>query len=398
MTQDGGAAGPPLTGLRVLDLSRVLAGPYCTMLLADLGADVVKVEQPRSGDETRGWGPPFAGGEATYFLAVNRGKRSVALDLKDPGDQAAARALAARSDVVIHNFRAGVSQRLGLGYAELAELRPGIVHCTISGFGPGRSPHGRAGYDFVVQAESGLMSITGPRPGPPSKVGVAVVDVLSGLHAAVGILAALRRRDATGAGADLEVTLLDSALAGLINVAQAALVTGEEAGRFGNAHPSIVPYEPFEAADGWIAVAAANDALWRRLCEVLERPELAADERFAANDSRVRHRDELVAVLAPAFRARPAREWLDRLDAAGVPAGKVRGVREAFQAAARAGEPATVEVAHPTAGRIPLVRSPIRGAGVAPSPAPPPLLGQHTAEVLAELDLPVPDPSQEPRP
>lgn len=381
----GRAVELPLAGMRVVDLSRVLAGPYCTMMLADLGADVVKVEQPGEGDETRTWGPPYHGGEATYFLSVNRGKRSVALDLKNAEHREAARALIRRADVVIANFRPGVADRLGLAYDELAAENPGLVQCAITGFGSGREPAGRPGYDFVLQAESGLMSITGEPGGPPAKVGVALVDVLCGLNAASGILAALLRRASTGAGERIEVSLLDAGLAALVNVAQAALSTGAEAVRHGNAHPSIVPYEPFETSDGWLAVAAPNQRLWAGLCEVLGLEELAGDPRFATNDARVRRREDLVPLLAGALRERTADDWLERLTARGVPAGKVRGVREAFEAAAAAGEPATVDVEHPTAGRLPLVRSPLRLATSPIRPtSPPPRLGEHTDQVLRE--------------
>jgi CoA:oxalate CoA-transferase len=385
----------PLARVRVVDLSRVLAGPYCTMTLADLGADVVKVEQPGEGDETRTWGPPYDGGEATYFLAVNRGKRSVALDLKAPEGREAVRALIRRADVVIENFRPGVAERLGLGADELERENPGLVRCSITGFGSGRAPADRPGYDFVLQAESGLMSITGERDGAPAKVGVAVVDVLCGLNAANGILAALVRRERTGAGERIEVSLLDSGLAALVNVAQAALSTGEEAARHGNAHPSIVPYEPFQTADGWLAIAAPNQRLWARLCAALDRPELPGDPRFASNDARVRHRAELIPLLAETLRTRTADAWLERLEREGVPAGKVRGVREAFEAAAAAGDPAHIEVDHPTAGTLPLVRSPLRLATspICPTTAPP-RLGEHTAEVLLEVGF---DPDRLPK-
>ena len=357
--------------MRVLDLSRVLAGPYCTMLLSDLGADVVKVERPGGGDETRSWGPPFAGGEAAYFLAVNRGKRSVAVDLARPEGREIVVRLARAADVVVENFRAGTAERLGLGYEELSRENPRLVYCSITGFGSERP-----GYDFVVQAESGLMAITGEADGPPLKVGVAVVDVLAGYAAATAILGALLEREPTGRGARLEISLLDTALSALVNVGQSALVTGTEAGRYGNAHSSIVPYQTFAAADGEVAVAAANDGLFARLCAVLERPELAEDERYRTNDRRVEHRDELVAELGPVFAGRSSGDWVELLDAAGVPAGKVRGVREAL-ADAR-----TITVEHPTAGELPLVASPV---GPAEAPLPPPLLGEHTREVLAEL-------------
>jgi crotonobetainyl-CoA:carnitine CoA-transferase CaiB-like acyl-CoA transferase len=367
-------SGAPLGDIRVVDLSRVLAGPYCTMMLADLGADVVKVERPGEGDETRGWGPPYLDGEAAYFLSVNRSKRSVAVDLKQPEGRALVLELCARADVVVENFRPGAAARLGLDAAAVHARNPRAVYCSITGFGR-REPRDRAGYDFVVQAESGLMAITGEPDGEPAKVGVALVDVLTGLHAAVAILAALRRRDATGAGERVEVSLLDSAFSSLVNVAQNALVTGEEPARYGNAHPSIVPYQPFRAADGLVAVAAANDGLFTRLCDVLGLRELANDARFASNAARVRNRAELLPLLEEAFAARPADEWVSELDAAGVPAGKIRGVLEALRAAA----PSTIEV-----DGLELVASPF---GPLRRATRPPRLGEHTREVLGELGL-----------
>jgi crotonobetainyl-CoA:carnitine CoA-transferase CaiB-like acyl-CoA transferase len=372
---------PPLRGVRVLDLSRVLAGPYCTMVLADLGADVVKVERPEGGDETRTWGPPFAGGEAAYFLSLNRGKRSVAIDLRDPAGRDLALELCAGAQVVVENFKVGGADRLGVGYESVRALNPSVVYCSITGFGSEREPPGRPGYDFVAQAESGLMSITGSEDGPPYKAGVALVDVLTGLHAAAGILAALHG----GEGGRIEVPLLDSALAGLVNVAQNALVTGREPERFGNAHPNIVPYQDFGTASGRIAVAAANDGLFRALCRAIGREELAGDDRYATNAARVEHRGELVPELEHRFRERPAEDWVTALDAAGVPVGKVRSVPEALAAAAAAGRPATIGVAHPTIGELELVASPIWRGGEAEKPLAPPLLGQHTAEILGEL-------------
>jgi CoA:oxalate CoA-transferase len=352
------------------------------MTLADLGADVVKVEHPRGGDETRSWGPPFVGGESAYFLSVNRSKRSVALDLKDSDGRDLALQLCARADVVIENFRSGSAERLGLDYATLRARRPDIVYCTITGFGP-REPRTRPGYDFTVQAESGLMSITGEPDGEPTKVGVAVVDVLTGLNAAVAILAALHRRSRTGEGELIEVSLLDSAFAALVNVAAGALVTGEEAKRYGNAHGSIVPYQPFRTADGRLAVAAANDGLYRKLCAALDRPDLAQDERYATNDARVRNRDSLVVELEAVFAGRTTAEWIRVLLDAKVPAGEIRGVRAALEAGN-----ATSVVEHPTAGALPVVNSPygLEQASLR-RPAPPPLLGQHTAEVLAEFGI-----------
>jgi crotonobetainyl-CoA:carnitine CoA-transferase CaiB-like acyl-CoA transferase len=377
------ANAPPLAGVRVVDLSRVLAGPYATMTLADLGADVVKIEHPAGGDETRTWGPPFAGGESAYFLSINRGKRSVALDLKDREGRGLALDLCERADVVIENFRPGGAARLGLDYEAVRNRRPDVVYCTISGFGA-REPRDRAGYDFTVQAESGLMAITGEPDGEPMKVGVAIVDVLAGLNAATAILAALRRRDLTGEGDRVEVSLIDSAFAALVNVGANALLTGAEPQRYGNAHPSIVPYQPFRAADGWIAVAAANDGLYMKLCEAIERPDLASDERYATNEARVLNRESLIAELQAVFAAHSTADWERLLLAAGVPAGKIRGVGEALRTA-----PArTRNVHHPTTGLIELVGPPFEldSTALGPSP-PPPLLGQHTDEVLQELGV-----------
>ncbi|HEV3377328.1 MAG TPA: CaiB/BaiF CoA-transferase family protein, partial [Thermoleophilaceae bacterium] len=365
----------------MVDLSRVLAGPYCTMVLADLGADVVKVERPEGGDETRTWGPPFAGGEAAYYLSVNRGKRSCAIDLSQTEGRALALDLCAAADVVVENFKVGGAERLGVGYEQVRERNPRVVYCSITGFGSRREPPGRPGYDFVAQAETGLMSITGPEDGPPYKVGVALVDVLTGLHAAAAILAGLHG----GEGARVEVPLLDSGLAGLVNVAQNALVTGRDPERHGNAHPNIVPYQDFETATARIAVAAANDGLFRALCRVLERPELGEDERFATNAARVENRRELIPLLQERLLERPAEEWVEGLDAAGVPVGAVRTVPDALAAAAQAGRPATLTVDHPSAGALELVASPIWGLTDGDAATPPPLLGEHTAEVLGEL-------------
>jgi CoA:oxalate CoA-transferase len=368
---------PPLTGLRVVDLSRVLAGPYCTMVLADLGADVVKVERPQGGDETRAWGPPFAGGESAYYLSVNRGKRSCAIDLGQPDGRALAVELCERADVVVENFKVGNAERLGVGYKQLSEVNPKLVHCSITGFGSDRDPPDRPGYDFVAQAESGLMSITGFDE--PTKVGVAVVDVLAGLNAAIAVLAALR----TGEGRRLEVPLLDAGMAALVNQALNATVSGVDPVPRGNAHPNIVPYEDFATAEGRLVLAAANDGLFRRLCAALERPELAEDPRFATNPARVENRAELKPELERSLAARSAEEWVDLLGAAGVPVGKVRTIGEAIAAAAAAGAPVTARVPHPTAGEVELVRPPFRTD--LREPTAPPLLGQHTAEVLREL-------------
>jgi crotonobetainyl-CoA:carnitine CoA-transferase CaiB-like acyl-CoA transferase len=348
------------------------------MVLADLGADVVKVERPGEGDETRSWGPPYIGGESAYYLSINRSKRSVALDLKDEVARDLVVEMCAHADVVIENFRAGGAEAMGLGYEALRARNERLVYCSISGFGSDRTPAGRPGYDFIAQAESGLMSITGTDE--PTKAGVAMVDVLTGLHAAVAILAAVHG----GGPARIEVPLIDTALAGLINVVTGALITGAEPARYGNAHPHIVPYQPFRAADGWVAVAAANDGLFGRLCDAIGRPDLA--ERWPTNASRVEDRDAVASELGAVFATRSAEEWAGMLDAAGVPAGKIRGVLEAVEAAAAAGSDPRVSVQHPTAGVLELISSPIRMDGTR-APEAPPLLGQHTAEVLAEMGL-----------
>ncbi|WP_343233415.1 CoA transferase [Streptomonospora sp. PA3] len=387
----GGTPGRPLEGVRVADLSRVLAGPYATMLLADMGADVVKIEHPERGDDTRAWGPPWAGGEAGYFLAVNRNKRSLAVDLKDPEGLEAVQDICASADVVVQNFRPGVADRLGLGHAAVSARNPAVVYCSISGFGPEHEPAERPGFDLIVQAESGFMAATGDADGPPTKAGVAITDVLTGLNAAVSILGALVRARAAGRGEHISVSLVNSALSGLANVTQQALLTGAEPPRVGNAHGSIVPYQAFPTADSDIVVAAGNDALYRRLCEVLGRGDLAADPRFATNPDRVAHRAELVAQISAELRRRPAEEWLELLLEAGVPVGRVRGVLDALRSADAAGDDVLLSTRHPAAGELELVRagfrldSAARGAGTT---APPPLLGEHSARVLEESGVP----------
>jgi len=332
----------PLEGLVVADFSRVLAGPFATMLLGDLGADVVKVEHPAGGDETRGWGPPWYRDHSTYYLAVNRNKRSVALDLRTGAGRRAARALAARADVLVENFKAGAAERLGLGYEEVGRDNPGLVWCSISGFGRGPGAD-LPGYDFLVQSMSGLMSITGPAGGEPTKVGVALVDVLTGLYAFGGVLAALRERDRTGRGQRVEVSLLGSALASLVNQASSYLCTGRPPRAMGNRHPSITPYETLATADRPLVVAVGNDGQFARLCRVLGLPEAAADPRFATNADRVRHRDELAALLEQALAARGAADWVAAVADAGVPCGLVNDVGEAFAQAEPLGLGAVVE-------------------------------------------------------
>ncbi|MEU0489625.1 CoA transferase [Nocardiopsis sp. NPDC006139] len=377
----------PLTGVRVADLSRVLAGPYATMLLADMGAEVIKVEQPGRGDDTRAWGPPWAGGEAAYFLSVNRNKRSLAVDLKDPDGRAAVQELCAGADVVVQNFRPGVIDRLGLGYADVSARNPAVVYCSVSGFGPEHEPAGRPGFDIVVQAESGLMGTTGPAEGPASKVGVALTDVLTGLNAAVGILGALMRARATGRGEEVSASLINSTLSGLVNLTQQALVTGAEPARVGNAHTTIVPYQAFPTADADLVIAAGNDALYLRMCEALERPDLAADPRYATNPGRVEHRGELVGEISATLRSRSADHWAERLLAAGVPVGRVRGVLDALRTADARGDDVLRTVDHPTAGLLEQVRAGFRLENTPPPLTAPPLLGQHSREILTELGL-----------
>ncbi|MFV0137627.1 CaiB/BaiF CoA transferase family protein [Streptomyces sp. HMX87] len=367
-----------LDGIRIADFSRVLAGPYATMLLADLGADVVKVERPGTGDETRAWHPPAdADGTSTYFLGVNRNKRSVALDLSTGEGRERARELITRSDVVVENFRPGTMARLGLGPEELLAADPRLIYCSVTGFGTGAGA-ALPGYDLLVQAVGGLMSVTGDPDGEPTKTGVALVDVITGLHASLGILAALRHRDRTGRGQLVEVSLLGSLLSALVNQASGYVAAGAVPGRLGNAHPSIAPYETFDAADRPIALAVGNDAQFAALAAVLGRPGLAEDPRFRSNPDRVAHRAELRTALQERLRTRDADHWAEALPAAGVPAGPVNALDEAFAYAERLGLQAVVDV-----GGTRQVAHPVRlGATPARYRLAPPELGEHTADVF----------------
>ncbi len=364
-----------LADLRILDFSRVLAGPFATMMLADLGATVIKVERPVTGDETRSWGPPYdERGEATYFQSVNRNKDSVVLDLRDPDDLARARALAAEADVVVENFRPGVLDRLGLGYEALSGADPALVYCSITGFGSGRGA-ALPGYDLLVQALGGLMSITGSPDGEPQKVGVALVDVLAGLFSAVGILAALRHRAATGEGQLVEVDLLSALLAALVNQGSAFSLAGVVPGRMGNAHPSIAPYELYRTGDGDLVLAVGNDRQFASLCEVLGEPDLAADPCFASNADRVAHREQLRASLERRLRARSARDWSRALTEARVPAGVVNDIGGAFELAASLGTQPLIEIDRGDGSAARLTRNPIRLSRTPPSyRSAPPLL------------------------
>lgn len=355
-----GASDSALGELRILDFSRVLAGPFATMMLGDLGATVTKVERPGIGDETRSWGPPFdADGTATYFESVNRNKQSVALDLADPADLERALALAREADVVIENFRPGVMDRLGLGYEQLRASHPELVYCSITGFGAGAGAE-LPGYDLLVQALGGLMSITGDPNGEPQKVGVALVDVLAGLFATVGILAALRHRDATGEGQLIEVDLLSALLAALVNQGSAFTIAGEVPGRLGNAHPSISPYELYPTADGDLVVAVGNDRQFAALCDVLGAPELADDPGFATNGDRVDNRERLRAELLDRLSARAASDWSRELTAVRVPAGVVNDLAGAFALAQSLGLEPIVAVPASEGGSVALTRNPIR--------------------------------------
>jgi crotonobetainyl-CoA:carnitine CoA-transferase CaiB-like acyl-CoA transferase len=366
-----------LTELRILDFSRVLAGPFATMMLADLGATVTKVERPGSGDETRSWGPPYDDhGHATYFQAVNRNKRSVAIDLSDPAGRREALTLARASDVVVENFRPDVMDKLGLGYEQLAADQPGLVYCSITGFGDGEGAR-LPGYDLLVQALGGLMSITGSPEGEPQKVGVALVDILAGLFASVGILAALRHRDATGEGQRVQVDLLSSLLAALVNQASAFTVAGVVPGRMGNAHPSIAPYELYPAAEGELVLAVGNDRQFAALCSALGDPEMANDERFRGNARRVENRGALREALVAGLATRSAADWAAALTDARVPAGVVNDVRGAFELAASLGMEPIVDVPGPDGSPVRLTRNPIRLSRTPPSyRSAPPELGR----------------------
>ncbi|HZK59844.1 MAG TPA: CoA transferase [Cryobacterium sp.] len=379
MTDDAAGRGAPLAGVRVADFSRVLAGPYATMMLADFGADVIKIESP-GGDDTRGWLPPVdAQGESTYFGSVNRNKRSVVCDFTTEAGLAEARRLAESADVVIENFRPGVMARFGLDYDRLRAANPGLVYCSITGFGRGAGAR-LPGYDLLVQAVGGLMSVTGQPEGEPTKVGVALVDVLTGLNAVSGILLALRSRDlGAGEGSLVEVDLMTTLLSALTNQAAGTLATGRAPGRMGNAHPSIAPYELFRAADRDLVIAVGNDRQFRTLVRLLGAPELAGDERFLDNAARVRNRDGLKPALEELLRAAPASRWVEMLADAGVPAGLVNSIDEAFAFAAELGLDAVVELQGAAGGRRSRqVANPIHLAGRPPAyRLPPPRLGEH---------------------
>ncbi len=378
----------PLEGVRVVDLTRILSGPYCTQALADAGADVVKIEEPGKGDDTRGWGPPFVEGESCYYLSVNRGKRGMTLNLKHPRGRAILERLLDGADVLVENFRPGTLAKLGFSDEMLRARWPRLVLASISGYGPDGPWGGRPGYDAVAQGEGGIMSITGAPDGPPFKVGLSIADVLAGMTAFQGIVLTLLRREKTGEGGRVDVSLLESLLATLTYHASSYLLAGEEPRRLGNRHPSLAPYETFEAGDGHVILGVGSASLWSALCATLGRPELADDPRFRTNALRVTHYDALRAELDPVIRARTVAEWLAAWEGAGIPCGRVRGVAEALEGPQVAARGLLVEVEHPRLGRGRYVGSPLHLDGaLRSSRRPPPALGEHTDEVLGESGL-----------
>jgi formyl-CoA transferase len=383
----------PLTGVRILDLTRAMAGPFCTMMLGDLGADVIKVERPGRGDESRGWGPPFVGepygpypGESAYYLSANRNKRSITVNLKEQKGVEIVRQLAAKADALVENFRTGVLDGLELGYEQLSSVNAQLVYCSISGYGRTGPYADRPGYDFVIQAEGGFMGITGPEEGPPFRVGVPIIDITAGMFSSTAILAALRARDTTGKGQLIDLSLLDTQVALLANVASNYLVGGQEPRRLGNAHPNITPYEAFRARDRWFALAAANERQWSILCDVIGQPDLRTDPRFADNNTRVENRSVLREVLDTAFLARDADEWLEAFRRAGLPCGPINTIPEVFSHAQAEARELIAVTEHPTAGTVQFPGFPYK---LSDTPAsvrrPPPMLGEHTEEVLVDL-------------
>ena len=380
------ASGNALDGIRVIDLSRVLAGPLCTMNLADFGADVIKIEQPGRGDETRAWGPPFLGGESAYFLSVNRNKRSITLNLKEERGRQILQKLLRSADVLVENFKVGTLEAWGFTEDWRRREAPRLVHCQITGYGNQGPKAALPGYDFLLQAESGLMSITGEPDGVPMKLGVAIVDVCTGQQAAMGVLAALQARERTGAGQRVEANLFATSLSMLINVASNHFLTGKPPTRFGNAHPNIVPYRDFDCADGRIVIAVGNDDQFARLANVLGNAEWAEEPRFATNAGRVQNRETLEALMGQALSSDRSDVWLRRLNEAGIPAGRINSVEDALADPQTIADEMVVELDHPAAGRVRNLGVPLRLTETpARPPKPPPLLGADTEAVLREL-------------
>ncbi|MEW6081194.1 MAG: CoA transferase [Bacillota bacterium] len=377
----------PLENTRVLDLTRVLAGPYCTMILADLGAHVIKVEMPGSGDDTRQWGPPFQNGESAYFLSINRNKKSLALNLKRPRGREVFLKLLDSSDVLVENFRPGTMESLGLGYETLRASNPGLVYCSISGFGQTGPYSQRPGYDLLMQGMGGLMSITGEEGGPPLKVGIAITDIGAGMWGALGIMAALNHRERTGQGQLVDVALLDGVVSWLTFMAGIYFATGQNPPKLGSAHPTIVPYQAFQCSDGrWIVVAVGNDNLWLQFLTVIRDEAIASDPRFARNQGRVENRKELVERLQRAFLQRDAAYWLSALEAAGVPVGPINTLEDVFRDPQVLARDMLAEMDHPLVGRLNTLGVPVK-LSLTPGSldTPPPLLGEHTREILMGL-------------
>ena len=377
---------PPLEGLNVIDLTRVLAGPFCTMLLGDMGADVIKVEEPGAGDDTRGWAPFIADGWSSYFVGVNRNKRSLALNLKSPDGPDVLRRLAQAADVLVENFRPGTLDRLGLGYLQLSSINPRLIFASVTGYGQTGPRRELAGYDPVLQAEAGLMDITGPADGPPSRVGVAMTDYLAGQFMFSSILIALRERDRTGRGQAIDISLFDSILATMTLPAGIYFATGQKPPRLGNQHPSIAPYETFRARDGLAMVCAGNPRLLVELCRAIERPELPEDPRFATNTDRLRHRAELIAIVESQIATWTVDELLARLEACGVPCGRVRSIDQALSDPQVAARHMLVTMTREELGEVAMIANPMALSETPPTyRRPPPALGEHSSEILREL-------------
>ncbi|MGH7875717.1 MAG: CaiB/BaiF CoA transferase family protein [Candidatus Binatia bacterium] len=373
----------PLDGVRVLDLTRVVAGPYCSMFLGDLGADVVKVEQPEAGDDTRGWGPPFSGGESAYYLCINRNKRSLTLDLKSKRAVELLRQLVKAADVVIENFRPGTMERLGLGEADLRRLNPRLIYASLTGFGADGPMSDWPGYDLIVQAWGGLMSITGTPDGEPVKVGVAIIDLVAGLMLGKSITAALYAREKIGVGQRIDTSLLEAEVAALINVGSNYLVGGKIPSRWGNAHPNIVPYQNFKTADGYLVIGVASEVIWKRFCQAIGRDDLTGDARFADNSKRVENRAELIELLSEIFLQRDNAAWFDLLTGAEVPCSPVQTIDQVFKAPQVLHREMLIQIDHPTAGKVPMAGIPVKFS-VTPASVrlPPPLLGEHNGAIL----------------
>jgi crotonobetainyl-CoA:carnitine CoA-transferase CaiB-like acyl-CoA transferase len=376
----------PLEGLRVVDLTRVLSGPYCTMQLGDMGAEVIKVEQPGKGDDTRAFAPPYQGDQAAYFLSINRNKRSITLDMKSEAGKEVLWRLIGKSDILVENFRPGAMERLGFGYEAVKKRKPAMVYASISGFGASGPQKDRPGYDVIVQGEGGIMDITGPRDGAPYKVGTAVADLVSGLYAVQGILAALYAARSTGQGQHVDISMYEAMASLLTFNAGIYFATGDTPRRRGNDHPTIVPYQTFEAADGWINLAVGNDDLWRRFCKAAERPDLADDARFAEAAGRVRNRKELVPLVSALIKQRTRDNWMARLDEVGVPSGAIRTVGEVCDSDLLKARGMIAQMEHASAGMVKAIKNAVHLSGTPLNAyAAPPQLGQHTREVLTGL-------------